>query len=752
MAGIWLLSFLFAALALNCHCQEKKVHIVYLGDLPKAGPSPALLHHSMLKDVLGSSTRAKESLVYSYGRSFNGFAAKISDDEVAKFKERDEVVSVFPNNKYTLHTTRSWDFIGFPQDHLRSQHESNVIVGLLDTGIWPESASFSDRGFGPPPAKWKGKCQTAGNMTCNKKLIGARFYHSGRRFYPEDIKSPRDSEGHGTHTASTATGRTVSGASFYGLGEGVARGAVPQARVAVYKVCWYVGCFAADILAAFDDAIADGVDIISVSLGSSNAVNYFQDSIAIGAFHAMKNGILTSNSAGNNGPYPYSISNCSPWSLSVAASFIDRRFVSKVVLGDGQILTGNAINTFELNGTSFPLIDGGAAPNVSAGASKYTSNICEPDTLDSYKTKGKIVMCHGLYDGSGVMSADGLGAILSSGRYGDMIFSYPIPATVLSIEDGNVVTNYIQSTDDPIGTILASETWKDIETPRVAAFSSRGPNPVSPDILKPDLTAPGVSILAAWSPLAPPSDTAVDTRSVKYNIISGTSMSCPHASGVAAYIKSFYPNWSPAAIKSALMTTAFIMDDRRDEDAEFAYGSGQINPTAAIHPGLVYDASEKDYVDMLCKQGYNKAELRIVTGDSSTCSGISPGKTWDLNYPSFALSIPDGQPISGTFKRTVTNVGLANSTYHVNVDMPTSVKVTVEPSILSFSSVGEKKSYTVKVSGGVIVQQPIISGYISWKDGVHTVRSPLVVYNRTPFSMGSSSKRSISHKNRRLRN
>lgn len=194
------------------------------------------------------------------------------------------------------------------------------------------------------------------------------------------------------------------------------------------------------------------------------------------------------------------------------------------------------------------------------------------------------------------------------------------------------------------------------------------------------------------------------------------------------------------------------MDDRRDEDAEFAYGSGQINPTAAIHPGLVYDASEKDYVDMLCKQGYNKAELRIVTGDSSTCSGISPGKTWDLNYPSFALSIPDGQPISGTFKRTVTNVGLANSTYHVNVDMPTSVKVTVEPSILSFSSVGEKKSYTVKVTGGVIVQQPIISGYISWKDGLHTVRSPLVVYNRTPFSMGSSSKRSISHKNRRLRN
>ncbi|RWR71954.1 cucumisin-like protein [Cinnamomum micranthum f. kanehirae] len=753
MAGIWFLSFLFAALALNCHCQEKKVHIVYLGGLPKAGPSPALLHHSMLKDVLGSSARAKESLVYSYGRSFNGFAAKLSDDEAVKFKERDEVVSVFPNNKYTLHTTRSWDFIGFPQDHLHSQHESNVIVGVVDSGIWPESASFSDKGFGPPPAKWKGKCQTAGNITCNKKLIGARFYHSGSTFHPRDIKSPRDAEGHGTHTASTATGRTVSGASFYGLGEGVARGAVPQARVAVYKVCWSDGCYTADILAAFNDAIADGVDIISVSLGAPYAYNYFQDAVAIGAFHAMKKGILTSNSAGNNGPFPYSISNCSPWSLSVAASFIDRSFVSKVVLGDGQVLTGNAINTYELNGTSLPLIDGGAAPNVSFGASKYLSSYCNPESLDSYKIKGKIVMCNEIGDGSAVASADGLGSIMNSEQYGDMIFSYPIPATVVSNEDGNIVRNYMQSTDNPTATILASETWKDIEAPRVPDFSSRGPNPVSPDILKPDLTAPGVSILAAWSPLGSPSGTNVDTRSVKYNIISGTSMSCPHATGAAAYIKSFYPNWSPAAIKSALMTTAFVMDDRRNEEAEFAYGSGQINPTAAIHPGLVYDASEKDYVDMLCKQDYSTAQLQIVTGDSSSCSGISPGKTWDLNYPSFALSIPDGQPISGTFKRTVTNVGLANSTYHVNVSMPSPVKVTVEPSVLSFSSVGEKKSFTVKVTGGVIFQQRIISGYISWKDGVHTVRSPLVVYNKvTAFFVGSSSKRSMSPKNGRLGN
>lgn len=196
------------------------------------------------------------------------------------------------------------------------------------------------------------------------------------------------------------------------------------------------------------------------------------------------------------------------------------------------------------------------------------------------------------------------------------------------------------------------------------------------------------------------------------------------------------------------------MDGRKNEDAEFAYGSGHINPSAALHPGLVYDASEKDYVDFLCKQGYNTTTLRLVTGDSSTCDGISPGTAWDLNYPSFALSIQDGLPISGTFQRTVTNVGLSNSTYYANVYMPSLVKVSVEPSILSFSSLGEKKSFTVKVSGGVIAQQPIISGYISWKDGLHTVRSPLVVYTvlpsstQTNFNKGASFKgSSMYHKN-----
>lgn len=152
-----------------------------------------------------------------------------------------------------------------------------------------------------------------------------------------DIPSPRDSEGHGSHTSSTAAGRIVSQASLFNLGLGTARGGVPSARIAVYKICWADGCYNSDILAAFDDAIADGVDIISLSVGGSFPLNYFDDTIAIGAFHSMKFGILTSNSAGNSGPFPGSITNFAPWSLSVAASVIDRKFVANVQLGNKQV-------------------------------------------------------------------------------------------------------------------------------------------------------------------------------------------------------------------------------------------------------------------------------------------------------------------------------------------------------------------------------------------------------------------------------
>ncbi|KAM0945431.1 putative cucumisin [Dioscorea sansibarensis] len=561
------------------------------------------------------------------------------------------------------------------------------------------------------------------------KLIGARYYNADNFFDPREFKSPRDAIGHGTHTSSTAAGRAVCGANYFGLAEGEARGAVPEARIAMYKVCWLgYGCSGADILKAFDDAIADGVDVISVSLGSGFPFEYYEDPIAIGSFHAMKKGILTSNSAGNSGPFPISVANYAPWSLTVAASSIDRKFVSNVVLGNGNTYIGIAINNFNLGNSVFPLIYGGDAVNFSAGSSELLSSYCVDGLMNSQKVRGNLVLCNGLFGEEGIPNANGLGVILSSDNFRDVAFNFRLPATVLSNQDAQEVLDYIRSSSNPIGTIKTSDEWNDTLAPTVVSFSSRGPNPITPDILKPDLTAPGVDIIAAWSPAASPTFNPEDKRITNFNIISGTSMSCPHATGAAAYVKSAHPSWSPAAIKSALMTTATPMDPRKNEDAEFAYGAGHINPVKAVDPGLIFDASEQDYITFLCKQGYNTSTLQRLTGDNCTCNGIPPGKAWDLNYPSFSLSVPDNGYALGSFYRTVTNVGYSNSTYYATVSAPENLKISVEPASLFFTQVGEKKSFVVKVDGGKLFQQPIMSACITWFDGVHSVRTPVVVF------------------------
>ncbi|KAL6311886.1 hypothetical protein AAG906_013514 [Vitis piasezkii] len=286
-------------------CSAPTEYIVYMGAKPAGDLSASAIHTNMLEQVFGSG-RASSSLVRSYKRSFNGFVAKLTEEEMQQMKGMDGVVSVFPNEKKQLHTTRSWDFVGFPRQVKRTSFESDIIIGVLDTGIWPESDSFDDKGFGPPPRKWKGTCHGFSNFTCNNKIIGAKYYKSDGKFSPVDLQSPRDSKGHGTHTAN----RT---------------GGVPSARIAVYKTCWSDGCHDGDILAAFDDAIADGVDIISISVGCNRS------------FSCNENGILTSTSAGNKGPSPVSVTNVSPWSLSVAASTIDRKFLTEVQLGDRKV-------------------------------------------------------------------------------------------------------------------------------------------------------------------------------------------------------------------------------------------------------------------------------------------------------------------------------------------------------------------------------------------------------------------------------
>ncbi|XP_071902036.1 cucumisin-like isoform X4 [Coffea arabica] len=705
---------------------NKKQYIVYMGDRPQGDFSASSQHSSLLQAALGS-TRASDSLVYSYKRSFNGFVAKLTEEEMERLADMEGVVSVFPNGKKQLHTSRSWDFLGFPENAERNTVESDIIVGMLDTGIWPESESFDDSGFGPPPSKWKGNCETSDNFTCNNKIIGAKHYYlDGDQPLDEgEFASPRDSAGHGSHTASIAAGRMVKGASLYGLRSGTARGGVPSARIAVYKICWKDHCSDANVLAAFDDAIADGVDIISISVGGKLSVDYFEDSISIAAFHAMKHGILTSVSAGNlgygTGGY---LTNYSPWSLTVAPSTIDRKFVTNVRLGNGEVYKGVSINTFDLNGEYYPLVKGEDVLETGGDGNK-TSRYGMPGSLGGdAQYSGKIVFSE-LSNGWAFATDGGaVGSIMQWDSGNDDASTYPISAAVLDQDPGNKVLNYITSTSNATATIDKSIEVGDIPAPFIASFSSRGPNPITVDILKPDISAPGVDILAAWSEATTVTGYAGDKRVVKYNFDSGTSMACPHATGAAAFVKSYNPTLSPAAIKSALMTTATIISAERDVDAEFAYGSGQINPLKAIHPGLVYDIEEADFVSFLCGQDYNITTLQLITGDSSvSCSKEKNISVWDLNYPAFTLSTPSGL-VTRVFRRTLTNVADVGSTYKATITSAPELNIHVNPAALSFESFGEKQSFTVTVTANVT--KHVTSGSLVWDDGVHQVRSPVV--------------------------
>ncbi|XP_027329579.1 cucumisin-like [Abrus precatorius] len=704
---------------------DSKTYIVYMGEHPKGVESIELLHTSMVQNVLGSKF-APNALLHSY-KSFNGFVARLTNEETKRMRGMDGVVSVIPNRNHRLETSKSWDFIGFPEQVKRTNVESNTIVGVIDSGIWPDSDSFSGGGFGPPPQKWKGSCR---NFTCNNKIVGAKYFRINGMFGKGDIISPKDTSGHGTHCASIAAGNLVKSASFFGLGLGTARGGVPLARIAAYKVCWSVGCREADILAAFDEAIMDGVDILSVSMGPSKVRynNYFEDIYAIGAFHALKKGILMSKTAGNLGSKPFTISNNAPWFISVAANTIDRKFLTSVQLGNGKIYQGVSVNTFDLKNTSYPLIYAGDAPNINGGFNSSTSRSCPEDSLDMALVKGKIVLCDGYRGPKSLGLASGAaGIIFRSSSSKAVAHIFALPATHLSQNDGTLVYSYIKSMSNPTATIFKSTEGKDSLAPYIAPFSSRGPNKITPNILKPDIAAPGVNILAAWPPYAAVSGVQGDTRSTKYKLLSGTSMACPHVTGAAAYVKSFHPNWTPAMIKSALMTTATSMSPTTNAEAEFAYGAGQINPVKAVNPGLVYDASEIDYVKFLCGEGYDTRKLQIITGDNSTCTKANNGTVWDLNLPSFALSTIRSTKTSAIFRRTVTNVGSATSTYNATITThPSSLIITVLPNVLHFSSLGQKQSFTLKIEGSITADN--VSSSLIWDDGTYQVKSPIVVY------------------------
>ncbi|KAF3442254.1 hypothetical protein FNV43_RR16170 [Rhamnella rubrinervis] len=713
--------------------EEKEFHIVFLGDHDKEDYSAAQKTHiHLLSSVKGSYADAKECIVHSYTKSFNAFAAKISSDEAIKLSRMEQVLSVIPNRYHKLHTTRSWDFIGLPLTARRNlQRESNIVVGVFDTGITPSSDSFKDVGFGPPPAKWKGACAHSANFSgCNKKLIGARYFKLDGIRDPADILSPIDVDGHGTHTSSTLAGNLVSNANLYGLAKGTARGAVPSARVAMYKVCWVTsGCSDMDILAAYEAAIADGVDVISISIGGVSS-EYTTDSIAVGAFHALKKGIITFASAGNDGPSLGSLANHAPWLVTVAASGTDRAFRSNVIFGNGLNVSGIGVSTFNPKQHLYPLVSG--ADIALNEESKEYARFCIENSLDPKKVNGKLVLCK--LGSSGVDSVvkriGGTGAILESEQFLDVAQIFMAPATIVNTTAADTINNYIHSSRSASAVIYKSHEIQ-IRAPFVASFSSRGPNPGTKRLLKPDIAAPGVNILASYTLLKSLTGLAGDTQFSKFTLMSGTSMSCPHVAGVAAYIKSFHPNWSPAAIRSAIITTAKPMSRRVNIEAEFAYGAGQVNPRKAVNPGLVYDTNELGYIQFLCHEGYGGSLDKLVGSKSINCSSIVPGLGYDaINYPTFQVSLLNKkQTTVAEFRRTVTNVGPAISMYNATIRAPKGIEIKVEPTSLSFTRKLQRRSFKLVVKAKPTSSIEMVSASLGWKSLRHTVRSPIVIYS-----------------------
>uniref|UniRef100_A0A0E0FSL2 Subtilisin-like protease n=1 Tax=Oryza nivara TaxID=4536 RepID=A0A0E0FSL2_ORYNI len=752
--------------------KPRQVYVVYLGEHAGAKVEEEILagHHGLLLSVKGSEEEARASLLYSYKHSLNGFAALLSEEEATALSARTEVVSAFPSNgRWSPHTTRSWEFVGL-EEGVRGPDDTgrlppgdkaggeDVIVGVLDSGIWPESRSFGDEGLGPVPARWKGVCQGGDSFSpssCNRKIIGARYYvkayeaRYGAVNTTNAYRSPRDHDGHGTHTASTVAGRTVPGvAALGGFAPGTASGGAPLARVAVYKVCWPIPgpnpnientCFEADMLAAIDDAVGDGVDVMSVSIGSTGKpLPFAEDGIALGALHAAMRGVVLVCSGGNSGPKPATVSNLAPWMLTVAASSIDRAFISPIKLGNGMVIMGQTVTPYQLPGNKpYPLVY--AADAVVPGTPANVSNQCLPKSLAPEKVRGKIVVC---LRGTGLRVEKGLevkqagGAAIILGNppaFGGEVpvDAHVLPGTAVSSVDVNSIIRYINSSSSPTAVLDPSRTVVDVKpSPVMAQFSSRGPNVNEPNILKPDVTAPGLNILAAWSEASSPTKLDGDNRVVKYNIMSGTSMSCPHVSATAVLLKSAHPGWSSAAIRSAIMTTATTSNAEggpmMDADGTVAgpidYGSGHIRPKHALDPGLVYDASYQDYLLFACASG--GAQL-----DHSLPCPATPPPPYQLNHPSLAIHGLNG---SVTVQRTVTNVGQGSARYSVAVVEPMGVSVKVSPRSLSFARTGEKKSFRIKIEatkgrGGWRVNGQFVAGSYTWSDGVHVVRSPLVV-------------------------
>lgn len=756
--------------------KQKKVYIVQLADKPIAayrGQMPGLaatapgtsrklnMQSSQTRsyaDFLDSRRRQVLSAipgarkVHEYKVAFNGFAAEMSAAEASALRLRKDVRGVWEDKLLKPQTNSTPDFLGLTGltgPWFWGFTGEDVVVGVIDSGIHPEHPSLADvptprrgdRGievpYGAPPESFIGSGCEFGNsehnpadaaFSCNNKLIKAQAFSesflTANTLADYEFLSARDADGHGTHTATTAAGN-------YGVetpGGGTLSGMAPRARVAVYKVCWDApdpddsGCFSSDSMAAIDQAVADGVDVINFSVGGSSTTFNGPDDIAF--LFAADAGVFVATSGGNSGPGAETIGTPSgvPWITTVAAAEDNESF------GTGLQVDAPAeiAATYEGREGNSPvqLADIGGLHGSVVAAEPLTA--CEP-LGNAEAMDGQIALvirgtC-AFSDKYNNAAAAGASAIVvyndgtAADRIDPIVMSADgttIPGIMIRHPDGELLA----ATADTAGTLSP-----EISIPRedrIAVFSSRGPNGGAPDIIKPDVAAPGVDIVAGVSPVL--------SGGNLFGALSGTSMASPHVAGVMALIKQAHPGWTPAMAKSALMTTA--RDNLRKSYGPvaadpFDIGAGAIRPSAAFVPGLVYDAGLADYFAFLCGAERQPRLLDPQDCDALTAEGYSLDSS-DLNLASIGIADLVG---SQTITRRVTSVSPGGKWFWVSVDAPDGVNVNVQPRVLRLKA-GETASYrvTFSVSDGAALDEWTF-GSLTWNaiDGHFATRSPIAV-------------------------
>lgn len=652
----------------NANAQKYSKHIeevenAFLADLAKSVPGA----------VVGQKIRTV----------YGGIALRIPGDKAAEVLKLPGAVAVQEDKPQALLTDSSPEFMGagtiYNQLGGSDSSGKGVIVGVLDSGAWPEHPSFATSTSLPDPGPTKDGtprvCDFGDNpltpaadpFVCTNKLVGGQpfleTYNAvfGGEVYPD---SARDSNGHGTHTATTAAGSAVANANPLGINRGNIHGIAPAAGVSIYKVCGAEGCFPSDSAQAVARAILDGVRVINFSI--SGGSDPYSDPVELAFLDAYAAGVLVSASAGNAGPGANTTDHRSPWVTTVAASTQSRTFESTVTLAAGA-------NTATVKGASITAGIASPLPVVRASAPPYNNALCTTPAPPGIFA-GKIVACERgpgrVVKGFNVLQGGAAGMILYNTTPLDvMTDNHWLPTVHIDKPQTDVLLAFLTANAATTASFTqgAKTTW---QGDAMTTFSSRGPGG---DFLKPDVTAPGLHILAGNTPT--PESPAEGPAGNLFQVIAGTSMSSPHVAGSAALLFALHPDWTPGQVKSAMETTgktAVTKQDRTTPADPFDFGGGRVDLTKAGDPGLTLDESAANFV----------------------ASATDPLNRIDLNLPSVNAPVMPGVI---TAKRTVKNVTNKTLTFTATGKTVSGANITVLPPLIVLGP-GKSAKLTVAIT------------------------------------------------------